>query len=587
MKDIHITKQVLERRVDCFVLMPFRPDLDEVYSKCLVPAVCSVPSLRCTRADEIYGPRPIMADVWRSIRAAHFVIADLTGRNPNVLYELGLSHAIQKPVILVCQTIEDVPFDLKHVRVVLYRNTAQGRKTLRAELEKHVRVLMRETREVHAQGKYSVLDEAGESSAELPKSTARLLSSLKSKDPARLVEILEKVKDEYENGKRWKSHDPRLIDQIRILVNNELPEVQVAAIMTLGRAGSRVHASLLYPFLSLDKPVLMEAAIASLGHLHDKFCVPRLIALSADAIAEPCIETILEALGRVGTPQAIDCLTTLVYDSRKHESVSCAALKGLTFALDGDKVLLKMEVDKLGATARAELAEGLGKMEFPYELAAKESLEKQILALCEDSDSQVRGKALTAWCLQSFKGFGGELDRKGFLAKLSKSDGAVLDQFFTALAEYKPAFTTDEAILLAEIGKKNPAVLESIVGLLRDIGDASVSDFMLWAYTTSDMNSLWVLDFFSKNPSPQAVTLLQDAISKTSDPSRVCLAAIALIRCGQEEAMSQLIATVGDAYDWVKQNARGCLMERIDNETFRSRRTAMKEVLKKLPKGVD
>ncbi len=47
-------------------------------------------------------------------------MAELTKRNPNVLYELGLAHALKKPVVLVSSNEEDVPFDVKHVRVIYY-----------------------------------------------------------------------------------------------------------------------------------------------------------------------------------------------------------------------------------------------------------------------------------------------------------------------------------------------------------------------------------------------------------------------------------------------------------------------------------
>lgn len=44
----------------------------------------------------------------------------MTDRNPNVFYELGLAHAISKPVILISKSIDDVPFDLRSIRVLVY-----------------------------------------------------------------------------------------------------------------------------------------------------------------------------------------------------------------------------------------------------------------------------------------------------------------------------------------------------------------------------------------------------------------------------------------------------------------------------------
>jgi hypothetical protein len=48
------------------------------------------------------------------------VVAELTGRNPNVLYEVGMAHCLGKPVVLLCQTQGDIPFDLSTRRVVIY-----------------------------------------------------------------------------------------------------------------------------------------------------------------------------------------------------------------------------------------------------------------------------------------------------------------------------------------------------------------------------------------------------------------------------------------------------------------------------------
>ena len=48
------------------------------------------------------------------------LVAELTSRNPNVLYELGLAHALRKPVVLISSNEDDVPFDVHHIRVIYY-----------------------------------------------------------------------------------------------------------------------------------------------------------------------------------------------------------------------------------------------------------------------------------------------------------------------------------------------------------------------------------------------------------------------------------------------------------------------------------
>lgn len=104
----------------CFVMMPFADPIGSYYEKIYEPAIKKA-GLDAVRADnEIFGTGKIMDQIWTGINAARVLVAELTTRNPNVFYELGLAHALQKPVVLVAGTAEDVPFDLKHIRVIYY-----------------------------------------------------------------------------------------------------------------------------------------------------------------------------------------------------------------------------------------------------------------------------------------------------------------------------------------------------------------------------------------------------------------------------------------------------------------------------------
>ncbi len=104
----------------CFVVMPFAGPhgtyYDQIYKSAIEKA-----GLRPVRADaEIFGAGKIMDQVWRGINTAKILVAELTTRNPNVFYELGLAHALRKPVVLVSSNENDVPFDLHHIRVIYY-----------------------------------------------------------------------------------------------------------------------------------------------------------------------------------------------------------------------------------------------------------------------------------------------------------------------------------------------------------------------------------------------------------------------------------------------------------------------------------
>ena len=103
----------------CFVVMPFHPLFGKEYDRVIKPAV-EAAGLKCERGDEIYGHQSIVQDIWRSIRRSRVVVAELSGRNPNVMYEIGLAHAIGKPIVLLTRNEEDLPFDLRSLRFVFY-----------------------------------------------------------------------------------------------------------------------------------------------------------------------------------------------------------------------------------------------------------------------------------------------------------------------------------------------------------------------------------------------------------------------------------------------------------------------------------
>jgi hypothetical protein len=77
-----------------------------------------------------------MEDVWTGILSAKVIIADITGRNPNVFYELGV--AIGKDVIIITQNLDDIPFDINRYRCIQYEDNADGYDKLESELLKHL-----------------------------------------------------------------------------------------------------------------------------------------------------------------------------------------------------------------------------------------------------------------------------------------------------------------------------------------------------------------------------------------------------------------------------------------------------------------
>jgi formylglycine-generating enzyme required for sulfatase activity len=102
-----------------FVLMPPSEEFAGVYQT--VKGVWRGLGLRCLRSDEIFDTREIMCtDICQNIQRARFIVAEVTGKNPNVFYELGMAHILGKPVILITQRLEDVPFDLRAMSHIYY-----------------------------------------------------------------------------------------------------------------------------------------------------------------------------------------------------------------------------------------------------------------------------------------------------------------------------------------------------------------------------------------------------------------------------------------------------------------------------------
>ena len=83
----------------CFVVMSFAPPIGGYFQTIYEPAIKKA-GLRAVRADaDIFGTGKIMDQIWSGINAAKVLVAELTTRNPNVFYELGLAHAKEKPVV--------------------------------------------------------------------------------------------------------------------------------------------------------------------------------------------------------------------------------------------------------------------------------------------------------------------------------------------------------------------------------------------------------------------------------------------------------------------------------------------------------
>ena len=116
-----------------FVLMPFGADSDDVY-RLGIKEPADALDIRAERVDEQMFTEGILDRIYRQIDVADIVIADMSGKNPNVFYEVGYAHAKDKLCLLLTNDVADIPFDLKHKRHIVYRSIQDLRKQLTTEL---------------------------------------------------------------------------------------------------------------------------------------------------------------------------------------------------------------------------------------------------------------------------------------------------------------------------------------------------------------------------------------------------------------------------------------------------------------------
>jgi len=122
------------------LMMPFDSSFDSV-QEALKKAANGL-GLRCKRADDIYDNRSIIQDVVDLIGQARVVICDLTGKNANVFYEAGISHATGKEVILITHSEGDVPFDIRHRRYITYQQNAEGYQKLEDDVKNTLKTVL-------------------------------------------------------------------------------------------------------------------------------------------------------------------------------------------------------------------------------------------------------------------------------------------------------------------------------------------------------------------------------------------------------------------------------------------------------------
>lgn len=122
---------------ECCVLMPYAKEFDNVYEAIRSAVEGGQVCFHCSRADDFRQGGSVMGDILELIGRAEIIIADLTDNNPNVFYELGIAHTArgaEKAILIKQGRLENVPFDVRHLRIIDYYPDGDGLEKLKSQL---------------------------------------------------------------------------------------------------------------------------------------------------------------------------------------------------------------------------------------------------------------------------------------------------------------------------------------------------------------------------------------------------------------------------------------------------------------------
>jgi hypothetical protein len=132
--------EMVSGKPKAFVVMQFAEPYDTFYRD-VIQSQAEAAGYDVFRIDEKAGPGIIFQDIQREIEQSEIVIAEITPANPNVFYELGYAHALQKPTILLARRESQLPFDVRSYRVVFYNDTIAGKAEVEQNLRKHLEAI--------------------------------------------------------------------------------------------------------------------------------------------------------------------------------------------------------------------------------------------------------------------------------------------------------------------------------------------------------------------------------------------------------------------------------------------------------------
>lgn len=133
----------------CFCILPFNDDRLAIFDDIIKPELSEKFGITAIRSGNIFDANLNIIDtIWTYINQASFIIVDISDKNPNVFYELGICHTIGKNVVTLCDKEsykkdykKQLPFDINVINVIFYENTAPGSKKMLEDIAKTVNAI--------------------------------------------------------------------------------------------------------------------------------------------------------------------------------------------------------------------------------------------------------------------------------------------------------------------------------------------------------------------------------------------------------------------------------------------------------------
>lgn len=134
-----------------FMVMPFSDNIvRQAYEYCIMP-LFREKGIEIRKADEIFSTNPVYDDIVQEIQNAQIIVVDISGKNPNVFYELGIAHTLKQSqtIILTHDEYTGMPFDIAHFRIIHYDNTIEGSNKLKNSIAQTIDYILTDIKTIY------------------------------------------------------------------------------------------------------------------------------------------------------------------------------------------------------------------------------------------------------------------------------------------------------------------------------------------------------------------------------------------------------------------------------------------------------